>query len=68
MKFVNGKWIEFSYVNKLGYEYIHYAFINSVEEFKDIIIRYKIKFEDLINFSIEGKKYDVHQVKSWFNI
>lgn len=67
MNFVTGKWIEFTYVSQLDYEYIH-AFINSVEEFKDIIIRYKIKFEDLNDFSIEGKKCDVHQVKSWFDL
>lgn len=66
MKWANGKWIQFSYVNHLGYECGHYAFIQSLEDFQEIIERYKIKFENVLDFSINGRDCDPYQVRSWF--
>lgn len=68
MEWPNGKWIQFSYINHLGYECGHYAFIQSLEEFKEIIERYKIKFENVLDFSIDGRECKVHQVKKWFSV
>jgi hypothetical protein len=66
MKWANGKWIRFSYINHLGYKCGHYAFIQSTEEFKDVADRYRIKFENLLNFEINGMKCSPHDVKGWF--
>jgi hypothetical protein len=66
MKWANGKWIQFSYINHLGYECGHYAFISSDDEFKEIVERYRIKFEDLRSFVINGKTCSPHNIKGWF--
>jgi hypothetical protein len=66
MKWANGKWIQFSYINHLGYECGHYAFISSEEEFREITERYGIKFEDLRSFTINSMECNLHNIKGWF--
>lgn len=61
-----GKWIQLSYIHHLGYVCGYYGFVESLEEFKEQMIQYKISFAEVIDISINGQKHKARNVKAWF--
>ena len=66
LRWPNGKWIHITYINRVGYEVGHYAFIQSVGDFKDIADRYGIRFENVLTLEVDGKNRFPDDFKDWF--
>ncbi|UAL46823.1 hypothetical protein K7887_18450 [Sutcliffiella horikoshii] len=61
-----GNWIQLTYIHRSGDERGLYAFIESLEEFQAVMKKYKVLFEDIMEFSMNGKACSVELVRSLF--
>ncbi|MGD6871208.1 hypothetical protein ACQCU1_03305 [Sutcliffiella horikoshii] len=61
-----GKWIQLSYIHRSGSERGVYAYVENSQEFQAVMRKYKISFEDILEFSINGRECKYSQGRDLF--
>ncbi|MGD6778818.1 hypothetical protein ACQCT3_00825 [Sutcliffiella horikoshii] len=61
-----GKWIQLSFIHRSGSERGVYAYVENPQEFQAVMRKYKISFEDILEFFINDRACKYSQVRDLF--